>query len=73
MRIWVVLRGDDNVGFCPVVDTVRVTEEEAETYVAEQEALALGCGDESSYWSIIDAEMPLTPQLPRTLAESVTP
>jgi hypothetical protein len=60
MRIWVILRGDDNIGYCPVIETARVTEEEAETYVAEQERMALGVGDESCYWTIVDVEMPLT-------------
>jgi hypothetical protein len=60
MRIWIIQRGDDNIGFCPVIETARLTEEEAETYVAEQERMALGVGDEASYWTIVDVEMPLS-------------
>lgn len=73
VRLFVILRGDDNVGFCPVVDTVRITEAEAESYVAEQERLALGCGDEASYWTIVDAELPLRQESPQAVAEAVTP
>jgi hypothetical protein len=72
MRIWVILRGDDNIGFCPVVDTARLTEEEAEAYVAEQERIALGTGDEASYWTIVDVEMPLRQESPRVVAEAAT-
>jgi hypothetical protein len=72
MRIFIVLRGDDNIGFCPVVDTARITEAEAEAYVAEQESLALGCGDEASYWTIVDVDLPLRQESPRVVAEAAT-
>jgi hypothetical protein len=60
MRVFVITRGDDNIGYCPVIETARVTEAEADAYVAEQEMIALGTGDESCYWTIVDVEMPLT-------------
>jgi hypothetical protein len=69
MRLFIIQRGDDNIGFCPVIETARLTEEEAETYVAEQERMALGMGDEASYWTIVDVDLPLSPTTPRTMSE----
>lgn len=60
MLVFIVMRGDDNVGYCPVVDAVRLTEEEAEAYVVKQEMLALASGDEGTYWTIVEEDMPLT-------------
>jgi hypothetical protein len=72
MRLFVITRGDDNIGFCPVIETARLTEEEAETYVAEQERMALGVGDEASYWTIVDVDLALNPESPRVMAPGVT-
>jgi hypothetical protein len=72
VRLWIGLSGDDNIGFCPVVDTARITEAEAEAYVAEQERIALGTGDEASYWTIVDVDLPLRQESPHVMAGKAT-
>lgn len=59
MKVFVIMRGDASVGFCPVIETARVTDTEAKAYIAEHERTALQTGDDETYWVAVQTDMPL--------------
>lgn len=59
MKVFVIVRGDASVGFCPVIETARITDTEAQEYIAEQEVMALQTGDDETYWVAVETDMPL--------------